>query len=194
LIGHSLGAHIALRLAAIYPEWISRMVTIEAVGAPPEIERRRATQTADDRMRNWFAERRAASMAPIREFSSVQQAVERMKGRHPFLSPAQALHLTRHGLRQAGKAAWRWKHDPYVAVWAFPDIAADEVEALWSRIACPTLLLGGERSWPSAVPAQLLRTIPDAQQVKLAQSGHWPHHDALDACLAAILKFIPPTL
>ena len=190
LIGHSLGAHIALRFAATYPETITRIVAIETVGAPPDIEAYRFSQSIEQTTRNWLEERRAASLATPRIFASVDEAVERMRERHAFLTPAQARHMTRHGLRRAGKAGWQWKYDPYLAVWAFPDVSMEDVRALWRNIACPTLLLYGERSWPSGLPADLLAHLPDVREVRLPGSGHWPQHDAFDACLAAITPFL----
>ncbi|HWV12720.1 MAG TPA: alpha/beta hydrolase, partial [Sphingobium sp.] len=190
LIGHFLGAHIALRFATTYPETIKRIVAIETVGAPPAIETERSSQGIVQTMRNWLQERRTASSATPRVFASVNEAVERMRERHAFLTPAQARHMTRHGLRRAGKAGWQWKHDPYLAVWAFPDISTEDVRTLWRNIAGPTLLLYGERSWPSGLPAYLLAHIPDVQEVRLPGSGHWPQHDAFDACLSAILPFL----
>ena len=190
LIGHSLGAHIAFRFAGTYPEHIKRIVAIEAVGAPPDIEAYRLSQGIEQTTRNWLEERHAASLGAPRIFTSVDEAFERMRNRHAFLTPAQARHMTRHGLRRAGKAGWRWKHDPYLAVWAFPDISPHDVRALWCNIACPTLLVNGERSWPSNLPADLLAHIPDAREVRLPESGHWPQHDAFDACLSAIKPFL----
>ena len=190
LIGHSLGAHIALRFAATYPEMIRRIVAIETVGAPPDIEAYRFSQSIEQTTRNWLEERRAASRTAPRIFASVDEAVERMCERHAFLTHAQARHMTRHGLRRAGKAGWQWKHDPYLAVWAFSDISVEDVRALWRNIACPTLLLYGDRSWPSDLPADLLAHLPDVREVRLPGSGHWPQHDAFDACLSAIMPFL----
>lgn len=190
LIGHSLGAHIALRFSGAYPERVRRIVAIEAVGAPLAIEEERFSQTIEQSTRNWLEERHAASLTAPRIFASAGEAVERMRGRHAFLTAAQARHLTRHGLRPAGNAGWEWKHDPYLAVWAFPDISMDDARALWRNIACPALLLYGEQSWPSSLPAELLHHIRDAREVRLPESGHWPQHDAFDACRAAITAFL----
>lgn len=189
IIGHSLGAHIALRYAGIYPDRVTKAIAIEAVGAPPELEARRSSSPVNRRMREWLEERQAASLAHSRKFPSVSEAVERMRARHGFLTPAQARHLTRLGLRRAS-GAWQWKHDPYLAVWPFPDIGADDAEGVWRQITCPTLLIRGQLSWLSDMPAKLLDCIPQAQEVLLPQSGHWPHHDALEACLSAIETFL----
>jgi len=190
LIGHSLGAHIALRFSAVYPDKVRRVVAIEAVGAPPDIEARSLGQPIDKRIGDWLEERHAASLTAPRQFASIDEAADRMRERHPFLSATQAHHLTRHGLKRVGEANWQWKHDPYLAVLPFPDIAPDEACALWRHISCPALLLYGARSWPSGVPADLRSAIPDVREVRLSDSGHWPQHDAFDACRAAIEEFL----
>lgn len=190
LIGHSLGAHIALRFSAVYPDKVRRVVAIEAVGAPPAIEARRLGQPIERKIGDWLEERHAASLTAPRQFASIDEAVNRMRARHAFLSAAQAHHLTRHGLKRVGEANWQWKHDPYLAVWPFPDITPDEARTLWRHISCPALLLYGARSWPSGVPADLLSAIPNVREVRLADSGHWPQHDAFDACRAAIEQFL----
>lgn len=189
LIGHSLGAHIALRYAGVYPDHIARLIAIEAVGAPPEIETARESLPIERRMRNWFEERRAASLANRRPLSSVAEGAERMRSLHEHLSPAQALHLARHGLRRQPNGTWAWKHDRYLAVWPFPDITLAEAQALWRRITCPSLFLYGRRSWPSAIPDMLMEAMPAAKVEWVERSGHWPHHDALDECVTAIRAF-----
>ena len=190
LIGHSLGAHVALRFAGTFPESIRRIVAIEAVGAPPAVEARHANEGIQQAARNWLDERQAASLTTPRAFASMDEAVERMRERHAFLTPAQARHMTRHGLRRAGRAGWQWKHDPYLAVWPFPDIGIEDVRGLWRNIACPTLLLYGERSWPSGLPADLINHIPQVRELRLPESGHWPQHDDFDTCLSAIRNFL----
>jgi len=188
LIGHSLGAHIALRYAGVVPDAVREVVGIEAVGPPPEIQHR-ADMPIDESLRSWFDERRKAAGAAPRHFASLAAAAQRMRDKHSYLAPAQARHLTRHGVRR-DKLGWRWKYDPYLAVWPFPDMDMAQAELLWRRVACPTLLIFGEKSWPSSFPERIAAAIPGAREVRLAQSGHWPQHDALDDCLTAIRDFL----
>lgn len=192
LIGHSLGAHIALRYAGTFPDHVRQLVTIEAVGAPLPVEAHRAELSIASQLHIWFEERRTAERVQPREFASLQDAVDRMRTRHAYLTEQQASHLTHHGLRRNGDT-WQWKYDPYLAVFPFPDITPEEREYLWQQIASPTLLIYGERSWPSDIPPQVLRAITDATEVRLSESGHWPQHDAPDACLSAITDFLMPS-
>jgi len=190
LIGHSLGAHIALRFAEALCDHAERVVAIEAVGAPPDMEAARISQPVDQRIRTWFEERRLAESASPRRFGSVEEAAARMQSRHRYLTDGQAKHLTRHGLRALTGGGWQWKHDPYLAVWPFPDITLDETRTLWRNVTCPTLLIYGEQSWPSGVPAELVQQLPNMREVRLVGSGHWPQHDAPESCLAAITHFL----
>src|SRR3546814_16149258 len=45
--------------------------------------------------------------------------------------------------------SWSWKFDNYLNVWPVFDLPQADIEALWSAIACPTLLLYGADSWAS---------------------------------------------
>ena len=189
LIGHSLGAHVAVRFAGVLPDRVARLVGIEAVGAPPDMEVQRKAMNPGERVRSWLDELRWAAAVQPRLFASVEEAIERMLSRHPYLTRAQARHLTRHGVRPQ-KDQWRWKHDPFVGIWPFPEMADSDAEALWRSITCPTLLIYGDKSWPSSLPSRLLDAVPNVQEVRLPHSGHWPQHDSLDPCLRAITHFL----
>jgi pimeloyl-ACP methyl ester carboxylesterase len=66
-----------------------------------------------------------------------------------------------------------------------------EVEELWGRIACPTLLVYGKESWASS-PAQdgRARHFRDAEIVSFDGAGHWVHHDKLDEFVALVRRFL----
>lgn len=189
LIGHSLGAHVAIRYAGAMPDHVSALIGIEAVGAPPALDMRHGGMPLDERLRHWFQGRRESAAIRPRGFASIGEAVERMLSRHPYLTLAQARHLTRHGVRRrAGR--WQWKYDPYVSIWPFPELEPDEADQLWRGVACPTLLIYGDQSWPSSVPGRMVKAIAGAREVRLPRSGHWPQHDATEDCHAALVQFL----
>ena len=66
-----------------------------------------------------------------------------------------------------------------------------DTELLWSRIACPTLLLYGKES-RSGDPAADGRAQPfrHASVVGLGGAGHWLHHDRLDEFLRIVREFL----
>jgi pimeloyl-ACP methyl ester carboxylesterase len=66
-----------------------------------------------------------------------------------------------------------------------------DVEALWGRIACPTLLVYGKESWASN-PEQdgRARHFGDAKVVSVDGAGHWVHHDRLAEFLSLTRAFL----
>lgn len=190
IVAHSLGAHIALRYAGLYPEMVERLVAVEAVGAPPDVAARRGGLAVDVRMRDWIAEKRAAAGRLPRRYAAVEDALARMRMENDRLTRPQAEHLTRHGLARAEDGLWTWKFDNHLRVWPFPDIGQEELEILWRRITCPTLLLYGKESWPSDVPAVLARNLANASVVEMTGAGHWPHHDQPEHFIAELRAFL----
>ena len=72
-----------------------------------------------------------------------------MQEENKHLTPEQARHLTQHGVNQNEDGTYSWKFDNYVRSWPPYDMTYAEVEELWGRIACPTLLVYGKESWAS---------------------------------------------
>ena len=79
----------------------------------------------------------------------IEDAWKRMQEENKHLSPEQARHLTQHGVNQNEDGTYSWKFDNYVRSWPPYDMTNADVEALWSRIACPTMLVYGKESWAS---------------------------------------------
>lgn len=191
LIGHSLGGNIATRYAAIHPEKVRRLVSIEGLGPSPKILAERAGKPLAERMRAWIeAQRNLAARLP-RRYGSIEDARARMQEANKRLSLAQARHLTDHGVNQNEDGTYSWKFDPYLHVFPPTDWSPVEIEELWARVACPTLLVYGKESWASN-PAEdgRARHFTDARVVLVEKAGHWVHHDQTDVFVAAVSSFI----
>jgi pimeloyl-ACP methyl ester carboxylesterase len=81
-------------------------------------------------------------------------------------------------------------------VWLQPDFRAWTIEEYLPRIMCPVLAIQGEDDEYGTM-AQVDRiggAIPDAQILKLAQSGHSPHRDRTAEVLEAIRAFVERVL
>jgi pimeloyl-ACP methyl ester carboxylesterase len=191
IIGHSLGGNIELRYAGLYPETVAKLVAIEGLGPSPKMLAQRFATGFDERMRNWIAEQRALSGRLPRRYASIEDAWKRMQEENKHLSPEQARHLTQHGVNQNEDGTYSWKFDNYVRSWPPYDMRTRDVEALWGRIACPTLLIYGKESWASN-PAADGRAghFKHAEVVTLDRAGHWVHHDRLDAFMALVRRFL----
>ena len=191
LVAHSLGGNIALRYAGLYPETVARIVAIEGLGPSPKMLAERFAKDFPTRMRGWIEEQRALAGRTPRRYDSIEDAWKRMQEENKHLSPAQARHLTQHGVNQNEDGTYSWKFDNYVRSWAPYDIPVADVEQLWARIACPTLLVYGKESWASnpAVDGRA-RHFTNAEIVSVERAGHWVHHDRLPEFLSLVRAFL----
>jgi pimeloyl-ACP methyl ester carboxylesterase len=191
IVAHSLGGVIALRYAGIYPESVRKLVAIEGLGASPRRLREGRQRPIAERMRSWIDEQRSLSGRLPRRYASIEDALHRMREANAHLSPEQARHLTQHGVNQNEDGTYSWKFDNYVRAEPPYGMTQSEVEEIWGRITCPTLLVYGKESWASnPVDDGRIRHFRNARVVALENAGHWVHHDRLEAFLALIRDFL----
>lgn len=195
IIAHSLGGNIALRYAGVYPETVARLIAIEGLGPAPRRRAERGARTIVDLMDEWIREQRGLAGRLPRRYASIEDAFRRLQEENPHLSAEQARHLTVHGVNQNEDGTYSWKFDNYVRAWPPYDMRSRDIQLLWSRIGCPTLLLYGKES-PSGNPAEDGRAEPfrHAKVVGIDGTGHWLHHDRLDEFLRIVREFLgqPP--
>jgi pimeloyl-ACP methyl ester carboxylesterase len=191
IIAHSLGGNIALRYAGLYPENVAKLIAIEGLGPSPRRMAEQLKKSFPERTRTWIDEQRALSGRLPRRYASIEDAFKRMQGENKHLTPEQARHLTVHGVNQNEDGTYSWKFDNYVRSWPPYDMTNADVEALWGRIACPTLLVYGKESWASN-PEQdgRARHFKDAKVVTVEGAGHWVHHDRLAEFLSLARTFL----
>ena len=191
LVGHSLGGNIALRYAGLYPENVTELIAIEGLGPSPKMLAERFATGFADRMRAWIDEQRGLSGRMPRRYAGIEDAWRRMQEENKHLSPEQARHLTQHGVNQNEDGTYSWKFDNYVRSWPPYDMTTPDVEGLWARITCPTLLVYGGESWASN-PTEDGRAkhFKNAEIVTFEGAGHWVHHDKLAEFLALTRRFL----
>jgi pimeloyl-ACP methyl ester carboxylesterase len=191
ILAHSLGGHIALRYAGIYPEAVTKLAVIEGLGPPASFFAEQGRKNIAERMDAWIREQRALSGRLPRRYASIEDAFHRMQEENPHLTPAQARHLTEHGVNQNEDGTYTWKFDNYVRAWPPYDMRLRDIAFLWSRIDCPTLLLYGKES-RFGDPAEDGRARPfqRATVVGIEGAGHWLHHDRFDHFLRVLRDFL----
>jgi len=191
IVAHSLGGNIALRYAGLYPEAVSRLVAIEGMGPSPAMQAKRAETPVAERLTQWIEQERAMAGRLPRRYASIDDALARMQAENAHLTPEQARYLTVHGVSQNEDGTYSWKFDNYVRGFSPVDLTIDEQQSLWSRIACPTLLVYGKESWASNPEEDgRIRHFANARVVSFENAGHWVHHDRLDAFVATLNDFL----
>ena len=191
IIGHSLGGAISLMYSGLYPETVTKLVSIEGMGPPPQMIEQLFNQPVEKRVDAWIKDLRQIAGRIPRRYKTLEDAYERMQTENPHLTEAQARHLTIHGSTQNEDGTFSWKFDNYVR--AMPPVTLPQREqyALYSRITCPTLLFRGTESW-AADPATDGRVdyFQDVRVANVEGAGHWVHHDQLDEFVAITRSFL----
>jgi len=191
ILGHSLGGNIAIRYTGLYPDNVSKLISIEGLGLSPNLLAEREKVPLSARTRQWIEDKRAASARRPKRYASIEDAFARMREENPHLSKDQARHLTVHGATHNEDGSWSWKFDNYVRVWPPFDMAQTELEKLWGAITCPTLLVYGEKSWASNPEKDgRAKHFNNARVVSVPDAGHWVHHDQFDFFMRETKKFL----
>lgn len=188
LIGHSLGGIIVMVYSGLFPERVTKVVSIEGLGPPPT---HHVHDPAPKRMRRWIEEIRNIEKREPRSYPNLDAAVNRMKEANPHLSDEVARHLTLHGTNWNSDGSLTWKFDNFVRPFPPHGHHRDDIRAILSQISCPVLLFWGMESW-SVDPEKDGRAsaLKNYRIIKVPNAGHWVHHDQLDVFLIETKKFL----
>ena len=100
-----------------------------------------------------------------------------------------------HALKVDADGGYCWKFDPYLRARAPYRLSLEDNIALWSRIACPTLLVAGSESFlPDPETAGVLGHFRQAELVKIEGAGHWVQHDKPAEIVSALKTFLAATV
>jgi pimeloyl-ACP methyl ester carboxylesterase len=188
LIGHSLGAGVVLQRAGVFPEAVKAVIAIEGLGPPGAMLRE---TPAHERMEHWVSDMLALAQRKPREYSTIEQAMARMKEANPHLSPDLAHHLTIYGVRRNENGSFSWKYDNYTRATSPYLFNLKDAMEIWSRVRAPTLLVRGDASWAGDWERDgRLDAFRAAELVTIPGAGHWVHHDRLAEFLEVVHRFL----
>ena len=190
LIGHSLGGSVATHYTSIYPENVSKLVSIEGLGPPPAMFEGRLARPIWERTEEWIRQVREFSARQPRRYESIDAAAARMIEENSFLTPEQARHLTVHGVSRNEDGTYSWKFDNYARVFFPQRYDMQEMRKQWGRITCPMLLVRGLQSWAGDPEKDgRMSAFQNARSVGIDGAEHWVHHDQLDEFLRVVRAF-----
>jgi pimeloyl-ACP methyl ester carboxylesterase len=188
LIGHSLGAGVVLQRAGVFPEAVKAMIAIEGLGPPGAMLRE---TPAYERMESWVTDMRALAQRKPREYSTIEQAMARMREANPHLTEAMARHLTIYGVRRNENGTFSWKYDNYTRATSPYLFNLKDAMEIWSRIRCRTLLVRGDSSWAGDWERDgRLDAFRSAELVTIKNAGHWVHHDQIAEFRTVVHRFL----
>jgi pimeloyl-ACP methyl ester carboxylesterase len=174
IIGHSMGGMVSMTYTGAFPDRVSRLAILDGVIRFPA----QKVKPIEVRIAEWVGDLDKTARRKIHRYASVAEGAERMLARNARLTREQAMHLATYALKQDADGSFGWKFDPYLRARAPYRLSLEDHQALWSRIACPTLLVSGRDSFLSD-PETLgvLHYFAQAELVKIDGAGHWLQHD-----------------
>ncbi len=187
IVGHSMGGMIALAYAGTVPDKVSRLIVLDGVVVFPNAQK----ASIQERMAKWMSQLDALEAREPRRYRTLADAAAQMSAHNRRLTPELALHLATHGVRENADGTFGWKFDPYQRAMAPHRLWPDDYLALWSRITCPTLLLGADESFLGDPKTNgVVSHFQQARAETVAGAGHWLHHDKPDEVLGLIRSFL----
>lgn len=192
IVSHSWGANTSLRYSGLFPENVRKLVAIEGIFPTPEREAMLKNVPFARRVRDFIGEKRKAAGRLPRRYPTLEDAYARMKSENPYLTDAQARHLTIHGINRNEDGTFSWKFDPHLNIDGAPyDISLDQLHGLWNAITCPTLLLNGADSTAGNPERDgRVQHFRNATVVEFDNAGHWLHHDQFDRFVKTLKDFL----
>lgn len=131
LIGHSLGANIALAYAGVRPGRVERLINLDGFGRPDE-----AATCAPQRLINWLDQ--LGNESRMRVYASLREVARQLQKNNPRLTEDAAAFLAPHWARK-DEDGWRCRADPAQRNPHSVPHRLIESQAYWARITAPTL-------------------------------------------------------
>ena len=173
LVGHGMGAMVALEAAVRAPSQVSRLVLC---AGGPALDAQATEDWVNPRLQALKALDSGGNMEQL-----AQTLVPRFIGTGAL---PEGVRLASHALAQVYPGAYRR------ALEALP--LFDRGAAALAHLNVPTLLLGGDldRCTPPDALEALAQVLPDAQTLSLPHVGHWPQLEDPEGFDGALLDFL----
>ena len=176
IVGHSMGANVAMAYAGIRPARVAGLVNLEGFGLA-----RTDPAQAPERLAQWMDELRAP--AAEAEYASLDELAARVAKRNPRLTADRAAFIAACWSEPLPGGRVRLLIDPAhrrVNPYLY---RREEMEACWRRIEAPVLLVVGRESelLPRLVPdggVESFRAFVRKLEIaEVAGAGHMLHHE-----------------
>lgn len=191
LVGHSMGANVALLYAGVRPERVRRVVDLEGFGLPAA----RASQSPG-RIAQWLDDLRTPPT--LRSYASLDEVADRLIRTNLRLPLARARYLAQHWSREESDGRFHLLADPAHKLRGPTLYRLDEVSAAWARVTAPVLHVEAKDSptlttFAGQTPVAEFKTrfavFSDWREEIVDGAGHMIHHDQPERVAALIESF-----
>jgi len=196
LVGHSMGANVAMLYGGIRPQRVRRLVNLEGFGLP-------ATQAeqAPARLLQWIDQLKALQTGQMKlhPYKSLDAVAARLMKTNPRLGPDKARWLASHWSAEVAPGQWQILGDAAHKLINPQLYRVDETLAIHRQISAPTLVVEAVEDsivqwwrgkFDRAEHRRRLQAVAKLEIAELPDCGHMLHHDQPEAVAALIERFI----
>jgi pimeloyl-ACP methyl ester carboxylesterase len=185
LVGFSMSASTAISYAVLYPHSVQQLVLLEDFADPDEQGDAPWIAVMNDQLGRY-------KTLPS-SFASLEEAVAAFRPLAPYAAEDEVRHWMDGGLKPGADGRWVWRLDPVIRIPGPPErlqAVQPLVDARFTKVACPILLLAGADSWLVEPMQRMARLNPQARTVIVPEAGHWLPLDNPVGFVAAVRGFL----
>ncbi|MFY0665903.1 MAG: alpha/beta hydrolase [Natronospirillum sp.] len=175
LLGHSLGGMLSTLIAALRPDLVKGIITLDIVGL--------ATDPADKQLARYVASL-TEQLHPVKALLPAASLAAAIARRSRIGSPATApanKHLTLRGASAVGEgdnAIWQFRLDPRVRIGSIWRMTEEQAKTMTARLHCPWHAILGESGFFSQKIVERLRLELPITTVTWWPGGHHFHMES----------------
>lgn len=184
LVGHSLGGILATMFAALFPEKVRGVVSIDACG--PLVEPEESTQ---EQMRNAILSRHGKTTSASRAIDLDEMV--KMRCKVTDMSASDARIILQRSVKQNGEGQDVWSSDSRLRTKSVLRLTEKQAENLMRAIECPLLFIGASNSFKQLdkMFPRRARWFKNAQYEQLV-GGHHIHMENTGDVGRLICQFV----
>ena len=196
LVGHSMGANVAMLYAGVRPERVRRLVNLEGFGMPAT-----TPGQAPDRFAQWMNGLKTLQQGALalKTYDDLGGVARRLMKTNPRLAADKAHWLARYWAQENSQGQWCILGHPAHKIPAAQGYRLDEVLAIHARITLPVLMVeAAQDSMPALWQGRFtqaehrarLQAVPQLEIARVEDAGHMLHHDQPEIVAALIERFV----
>lgn len=184
ILGHSMGAAIALLTAATLPERVHSLCLLEGV-APLTAE----PAATPERLRRFLAKKKRSHPDRRHLYASRAEAFAARAAAGSFRHEKSLLPMVERGLVDV-PGGFTWRSDPLLKLPSAIRLTLDQVRAFVEKVVCPIHIVRASAGFPfpEELWKELLALPPDVTTSTL-EGGHHLHLDAPEAVARDVQRF-----
>jgi len=199
LIGHSMGGGMAITYAGVFPDQVSKVVSLDIYGPEPASPR-----NAVAHIRSHVTQRRMGKRPPTL-YPSLERAIERRQkaatlalGGHQYLSRMAATELVSRSIEpvynddDCGVRGYQFRHDMRLMWPSLQYLTTEQIQSILDKVDCPVCLLAAHDGYPFARDRidRVLKALKP-QIYEILPGSHHLHADpeSADAVVDQVYEF-----